>query len=106
MCILPLIFSFFTFLGRYGKGNSESGAMERQLSYRYSFYATLLKTMLLEIVLLSCLSSFYIQKADSDSECWELEIGQELYRLLIFFFFGLALLPFLFEITWAFIRYG
>jgi hypothetical protein len=56
--VVPVLFSFLSKLSGYGEVGSESG--ESDLKTRRSMYATLLKTLLLEIVVLFAVSYYYL----------------------------------------------
>ncbi|XP_077289080.1 transmembrane channel-like protein 7 [Arctopsyche grandis] len=68
---LPILFSYIM---RFEKYNNP----------RTSLYVTLLRTFILEALVVSILGIFWLR---SSNTCWETSLGQEVYRLVIFDFF-------------------
>jgi heme/copper-type cytochrome/quinol oxidase subunit 2 len=57
--VLPIIFSFLSKLSSYG--NSALDSTDSDLSTRMSMYATLFKTLLLELVVLGVITFYYLE---------------------------------------------
>lgn len=68
---------------------------------RTALYVTLLRTFLLNIVVIGTTATFWLTHSD---ECWETALGQEVYRLFITDFIISVLLMGLVETVWSMIR--
>ena len=67
-------------------------------------YQTLFQTVLLALTLIGVIIYQNNPNENDDSSCWENKIGQELYRLLILFFFGIIILSLIMETIYKFIQ--
>ncbi|XP_034249055.1 transmembrane channel-like protein 5 isoform X2 [Thrips palmi] len=88
MNILPIGFSWIV---RY----------EDYRNPRTALYVTLLRTFILNIVVIGTTATFWLTHSD---ECWETALGQEVYRLFITDFIISVLLMGLVETFWSIIR--
>lgn len=88
MIFIPKIFNLMAHISHRGSKN-----------IRARMYQTLVQTVLVSMTLILVIVIKYDSNKENVSEnnCWENLIGQEMYRLLIMYFFGIVVLTFIFE---------
>ena len=101
MLVGPTIFKWFGYLAQ--RLNSGEGAI------RIRTYQTLFQTVILAMTLVFIIVYYKIPDENKVSikapiYCWENSIGQEMYRLLLLFFFAINILTFLWETTYKLIQ--
>ena len=75
--VLPIMFSFLSRLSRYG--NSGLDSPDSDYSTRMSMYATLLKTLLLELVVLGVITFYYLEVIAKPTTDGTTKIGKNFF---------------------------
>ena len=91
MLVGPTIFKWFGYLAQR-LSNGEGAIRIRNL----------ISNVVLAMSLIYYVAYYKIK--NSESECWENSIGQEMYRLLLLFFFAVIILTFLWETAYKLIQ--
>eukprot|EP00090_Calanus_glacialis_P042222 TRINITY_DN74952_c0_g1_i1.p1 TRINITY_DN74952_c0_g1~~TRINITY_DN74952_c0_g1_i1.p1 ORF type:complete len:307 (+),score=36.77 TRINITY_DN74952_c0_g1_i1:50-922(+) len=86
--LMPWLLTFVNNLGKYGS--------------RYSLYVRLLQTCLLVLSVLMVIRIYWFQNEETalGSVCRETRLGQEMYRLIIFYFIMIVIVNFAMETVW------